>query len=406
MVRSSLQINKRGWQIAAVLLLVIISLLTLFYFLHEPIKLTPATVSVATQNNDASGKSIVEQRVLMLPAKLIPRVANVMTEEEIADLQSQVEVEVCGHGMIKLVDVDRIFSGDKSSEIALQDAASRLSASNGEVDRALGLSIKVQDSLWGKCTNSETCPDIKGLDQKSAATLISMAANTTQPAVYASALRFCRSNPVPGCEIISAVRWTQLQPDNGVAWIMLAGEAEQANDQLRRDAAMQRAAQATQYDDAILPFARVLQVQPVSELSLIDQMAASAYLFGQYTATRMGNSVSTAATYCKTDQIQYVGRANECMNLSKLIEKNDQSLLGQAFAQTVAKNTGLEIDRVAALEKEYRRLSESVGQSANAHNIYSCESAVNLIQYSVDAMNGRELRNLRQRYPSKEYQAQ
>jgi hypothetical protein len=406
MVRSSLQINKRRWQTSTVLLFVIIGLLALFYFLREPKKLIPTTVSVTTKKNDASGIPIVEQRVLMLPKRLIPSVTNVMTEEEIAYLQGQVEIEVCGRGLMKLVDVDRTFRENKPSEIALRDAASRLSVSSDEVDRALGLSIKIQDSLWGKCANSETCPDIKGLDQKSAATLISMAANTAQPAVYAAALRFCRSNAVAGCELISAVRWTRLQPDNGVAWRMVAAEAEQANDQLRRDAAMQSAAQATQYDDAILPFARVLQMQPVSELSLIDQMAASANLFGQYAGAHMGNYFSTAAKYCKAEQMQHVGRANECMNLSKLIEKNDQSLLGQAFAHTVAKHTGLEIDRVAALEKEYKRLSDSVGQSANAHNIYSCESAVNLIQYSVDAMNGRELRNLRERYPSPEYQAQ
>jgi hypothetical protein len=72
-----------------------------------------------------------------------------------------------------------------------------------------------------------------------------LALTTTDPNVYALVYGECSRQSSTLCSMVTAARWTELAPDNVYAWLALAEEAGQRDDDAAEAQAIQRASRAT-----------------------------------------------------------------------------------------------------------------------------------------------------------------
>ncbi len=378
--------------VISIIVLVLISITIGFVQYRQSGRLVAVKVNVGA--NQAQSKSRIE----MLPQTLPINAEKIYSETEIESLRQQAKLEVCGKGLMTLNQLEHLWQTDKTSQIALREAASILQSSVNEVDRALGASIAVYSSMWQNCNGAENCPDKANLDKTSARALLAMAQTTNDPVVYAAAVNMCSSRPLSDCESVSPQRWAALDGNNAAAWIAVANDAAVKNDLVARDAAMARAAQQNNYDRRLLPYQRVLQTRSIESLTYTDQVTVGTTLIGLLSSDI--SNATTAIKYCKPDVIETAGRRESCDAIATLFEKNQKVLIDPMLAQAIGRYAGWPEEKLKPIRDEQKTFTDMIATMADPANpakAYSCESMMNQIQYVTDVFQIGEIKTLRKK---------
>ena len=163
-------------------------------------------------------------------------------------------VEICGHGRVEL-DVDDP-QGYKYVGALSRPATARwlaaLTASDDARARAAGLMLSPLVGI----IDAPAIPDARNALARSAL-------GSSDPAVYALALSFCRLGSPDlsngPCVQLSPREWSELDPTNGVPWLLLAAAAHTAKDAVAEADAFRHVATAQQfetYTNSLLAFAQ------------------------------------------------------------------------------------------------------------------------------------------------------
>ena len=185
--------------------------------------------------------------------------------------------------------------------------------------------------------------------------LAEMAASSPDPGVYAIALQACRESgrsAIDGsCADISAHGWSQIEPDNMVPWLMLAGEAGQRKDAIAQAEAMHQAAVATHlesYTDTLV--AEAVPAMP-SNLRSLEQV----YLYGDLMAIQGAISFPYEPRSLRDCSIAETGEAaslKDCAAVAEHMVSAGQTLLDLVVGTRLGEKAGWSAERVAGLKRE------------------------------------------------------
>jgi hypothetical protein len=284
-------------------------------------------------------------------------------------------IDLCGYGQVARSRADDIqLESRKASERALRRFASRLAASPNERETALGLLLQrsmisypvldQDEQSDPRCANSSDCGENKyGAAANNAAEirnrLVRLAIGSRDSQVYAIALQSC--NYVVGvgtgdaCSLLSAARWAELEPDNAVPWLLLAGAAQATGNDAARDEAVYRASSAQRFDPHLPNFIGFLQSpdfrgeSPQTRSALLDDV------FGME-ATRTALPYGTLLQYCGFPSVADATRVSVCRDLADLLLKQDPTLLGLTTGVKLAQSAGWSADSVKAWREEKNAL--------------------------------------------------
>ena len=195
----------------------------------------------------------------------------------------------------------------------LMGIGDKLAASDLEQERALGLQTRAisqqvleREELFVQdpgCAKDKDClaraPQLsRDPSSDIADPLAVLAATTTDADIYAAAFYQCQRKTTAACAPITIGRWTELDPDNAVPWMIAALIAVENNDDAKQDAAFKRAAEATKYNQRIPSFAPVLSNKAVQSLASHTPTATSVAFLGAYYNADLTMPYSRLPPYC------------------------------------------------------------------------------------------------------------
>jgi len=193
-----------------------------------------------------------------------------------------------------------------------------------------------------------------GLAHTQRAQLVASAVATTDPALYALALRACESSPASdrvGCEGLSHRRWAQLDPDNAVPWFYLAGEAQRDGDPNLWHEALYRASLATRSDtyadQLLLAVEQAVPAGVARWQRLHHQLLAIGFAAGQGFPP-----YSAALAFCEPGLLADANRRQLCERLAQRMTEQQRSLLELAIGTALGRHVGWPRERLQALRAE------------------------------------------------------
>ena len=168
--------------------------------------------------------------------------------------------------------------------------------------------------------------------------LVRRALGSNDARIYALAYRSChdpyRKAHVDDCDLLSATRWSELDPGNGVPWMYVLSQAEDANDGSARAQALARLASASRFEDGMnaVPGAIVRQASANDdELAADLDLAEHAF----YDAVAMNESFNALAGLCKDKASGDASRAQQCAAVGTLMFDHGDNLLLQAMGSVM-----------------------------------------------------------------------
>lgn len=334
---------------------------------------TPAQIAAATPTADwhmpplsnsdtanlASGKTSVVARAGATAAPSVNTARSAV-----------IEAEICGHGKLPLRDVANGFPGALAvpAVAALSGIFKRMAKAEGERDRALALlaqSYFATDFVTGLGSSQRPLcgvdPDCilranSDLQAPFLTPLVGMASTTTDPAVYASALRACSQVKVKACDVLTPARWTHLDPDNGAAWIMTANWAEQSGDLPGWERALQRAAGAREFDLRALRLDQIVLREDFAALPAAVRATAMLPLMFPAQEDGLIALLAPAIRYCRSEATGLAVQREACGALADLLMNREKSLTALRAATWMGNNNFSE-QKTAALEEEIDALA-------------------------------------------------
>jgi hypothetical protein len=318
------------------------------------------------------------------------------------------EVDACGNGRPKREASDGVLSeAGTDADKTLGRLAAKLAASPNERDSALGLFLRRSMVYWEEhrdprdqvhtvCDDDQSCrqytPEL-GARQSVAIrdTLVRMATASRDPQVYALAFHSCGDGYGTGaesaCTLLSAARWAELEPDNGVPWLFLAGAAQAGNNGAARDQAVYRASTARRFDARFPNFVGLLQSPGAQAEAPENRSALASDLVGME-VTRPSLSYKPFLQYCNYPSEADATRISVCSDLANLLIKHDGTLLGLAMGVRLAQSAGWPPEVVNALREEKKALFVAarypIGERRTERLDADCEELVRFEQWVAD----------------------
>jgi hypothetical protein len=275
--------------------------------------------------------------------------------------------EVCGLGkedvQAMMSSKSMALTGEASRTVAAQ--AARLIQSERVRDKALGLFMYVHQAQWAALDaehlNQPGCDAKPECNDKPFETSRRARANAAEPLVklalssgdidaYAIALYACQGMKTGLCGSVTYERWSQMEPNNAVAWLSLASRAELRGDAQAQILALQRAVTAADFNtrtptfdavsiSSLLPAGDPLEAWAVGNMLLLMSMFN-------------GDQYSGVGRYCSRIGKDPDINRSICDSLATKLEQNDQSLTGGAIAATIGEKLGWPSERVQLLKDE------------------------------------------------------
>jgi hypothetical protein len=297
------------------------------------------------------------------------------------------KVEICGHGKVSIDDSSAIaqYVG------ALTKAAgvrwlSALQDSGDLRARVAGLLFE------GKITGGD--PIIPPAEQTRDA-VVQLAVGVDDPAVYAMAVSMCgidRGVPVDtACQQISLQRWAQIDADNAVPWLLLAGKAQEGHDSAAAANAFRQATKAHRYDaynDSLYSFAEPQMPQDATPL---ERAYLATEVIGIESALRSPYGPMTKR--CSADAVQDSDIRQQCDALAELLVNHGTSLLDFSVGKNIGARVGWPKARVDSLVLEQYALTQAIIEvtPSDNDNLWTCDSVRRLNAYMVQRARVGEL---------------
>lgn len=336
---------------------------------------------------------------------------------DLADPQAAEPAPALAHGEAQLCDYGRVqlerggglpasLVGD--ARRAWQRVADRLIASDKAADRARGYYMNLHAaerrgveqriaSVPG-CADDDACRNrfdgMRGAGDEWTVELARLAAGTRDVHAYALALYACRDHvgelAPPACATISAARWAQLDPDNAMAWLYAAAEADARRDPALRDDTLHRLAQSRRSDPRWDGWFDLTQAGAVVE----QPRSAQAALLDELAALNFSMPVppyQLLLQFCGRERVLDASRRQTCSDIAELLIRNDRSLLAHRVGTALGARAGWSPDRVTALNDEFEAARMTVDQLTSAPERYSCEAQQALGDWLRDVSTHGEL---------------
>ncbi len=186
--------------------------------------------------------------------------------------------------------------------------------------------------------------------------LAAMAASTHDPRLYALALRTCWRRQSQECQSLSARRWSELEPDNAMPWLMMLDEAVLQQDISGFQEALYHAAHARHLAErAQAPLQAIVDVASDDPASLAAARSLAIEAIG-IAAAQVGPATIMA---CREATPEDANSWQECTALLDLLEHRSDSLysrmVGARIDQRLTGN-GAPLAQVAAQMRQLTAL--------------------------------------------------
>jgi hypothetical protein len=196
--------------------------------------------------------------------------------------------------------------------------------------------------------------------------LVLLAIETDDPAIYALAIGQCRDWDSGGyamaagpCEGLSWEHWANIDPDNAIPWLWIAAQAEYAGDQQGVEEALAKASTAAgiqEYGSALSELAMGALPHDVSPL---DKAVAGAEVI----SIVPGGVPLAIVSLCSVTSIQQPLRKERCSTIATVLAKQGSTLIDLALASRLADWLGFPQDTRTALSTEWRNARAALNES-------------------------------------------
>jgi hypothetical protein len=229
--------------------------------------------------------------------------------------------------------------------------------------------------LEGKVTGGDS---LRPVAEHTRDEVVQLAAGAADPAVYAMAVSMCGTYSGTGadvaCQQISLQRWAQLDPDNAIPWLLIAGKARAGNDSAAEANAFDQAAKARKvdsYSDSLYSFAAPELPQDVTPLE-------RAYLATEVIGVEAAIAAPqyrVASQYCTGDAMQDSDVKQQCNSLAELLVSKGTSLLDLGLGRIFGARAGWSSERVAEVTQEHDALMQAIEQAIPSDNdeLWTCD---------------------------------
>jgi len=273
----------------------------------------------------------------------------------------------CESGAAKrAVDPQSIARRDRTTTKALGAIAAELAASAAPADHALGLYVQMaaaavdihtqfaqQNPQCGQdpsCGPREDAALLQGarpyLDG-----LAAIATASSDPAAYGLAYLSCTGTDgtAPGgCAQLSARQWAQIEPQNALPWLFVAGEASgQSQAPLVADAVF-RASQAHGIDSHWRLYAKLLDASALQGQGVDVRNDVAIAAMGMAAATRFAPYQPVFA-YCASDALADANRRQVCDDLANMLTEHADTTTGLMVGTRMGERLGWPATRLDAL---------------------------------------------------------
>jgi len=320
-------------------------------------------------------------------------------------------IDVCGVGPVAVKSLDdpppslmpTAANGAAASQV-LRRAVAELEASTSPSDQAIALHY--QASLAGEaaggvstnidaCFNNDNCRNSTlQVVQEAAAPyeqlLVQLAKRSADPLAFSFAYKACEQTEVARtgvCDDITAQRWTELEPDNGLPWVLAASQAAKRGDTKAAAEAMTRAAAAPRFDNHSGALLRPIETQSLATSTSIEQLPGLVDLMGASIGTSSIAAYRQISTFCERGALD-ANRARICGQLASLLIDRDTSMLGAGIGIAIGERVGWSSERLAAVHEERDAMRWlSIDPQFMPPRVYACAS--------IQALKARERDTLR-----------
>jgi hypothetical protein len=270
-------------------------------------------------------------------------------------------VDVCGYGWVTQDAFEGIQAeARKAADNVFGRLKAKLAASRDERESAVGLYL-----------------------QGSTDKLVRMASGSRDPQVYALAFLSCNYATAGPCALLSAAQWAEIEPDNGLPWLLVASSA--GNDSVTRNQAIYRASNARHLDGHSPDLVAMLQWPDLRNQAPQTRSALADELQGMQSTLPMP-LYTPFIQFCRDSSPGDATRSNVCSNLSRVLLE-DRTMLGFSTGITLAGLAGRPADEVKALRQkktEYQAALTAALQKKTDGPHSGCEDQAEYEHWAAD----------------------
>lgn len=206
--------------------------------------------------------------------------------------------------------------------------------------------------------------------------LVQAAAAGSDAGLYRMAMDLCERSPeLTTCQLLSARRYVQLDPDNAHPWFVLAAQARRRGDLAEVEEALFRASQAKRYDEHGGLYAATSQrILPPDRPGWQHQVLQLRGVALQKGSSLHWSSVE-AVKHCRPAGLADANRRQVCEDLARLFVERGRSLDALQHGMSLAKSLGWPQERVTALAREHRvAMALLAGMEPASGRLLGCEA--------------------------------
>jgi hypothetical protein len=266
-------------------------------------------------------------------------------------------VEVCGFGKVPMEKSDLFGTGKIVNALAQKAQArwqSALLNSDDSRARAVGLLVEATPDFGraaGESPSAELARD----------SLIQLATGTADPAIYAMATALCTradgGTASDSCAPISAQQWANIDPDNAVPWLMVAGKARAANDAAGAADALGRAAAAHKSDGYNWSLLSYAQPEMPADVTPTEQYLLATRMIGYEAAWSMPQ-YPLATKLCTPESVADDSERRNCGALAELLVSHGTTLIDLSVGASIGSHVGWPSERLDPLRQERNALMQ------------------------------------------------
>ena len=216
-------------------------------------------------------------------------------------------------------------------------AASGWLAAQARIDAALRSSADPLDALTADFINAGDALTPDGVRDA----VIRQAAATNDPRVFVLGHEFCQGarGGMPACAALTAERWAQVDPGNGLPWIELLGEARARGDEAATRDAMAHLAASTSFDTRLYgPAGAVDRHLPIDGRDLAAGADLVTRAIGQAAALPMP-AFQPLFEVCRNQAGGDEARARQCRAISDTMYAHSDAMIPFALSGRLLQQT-------------------------------------------------------------------
>src|SRR5664279_797617 len=246
-------------------------------------------------------------------------------------------VQVCGYGQLPI-------EGDDTSAIFQQVGALTKGASTrwmAALQNSGDLRARVAGLLLeGKVTGGDS---LRPVAEQTRNEVVQLAAGSVDPAVYGMALSMCETSAGTdmdsACRQLTLRRWAQIDPDNAVPWLLLAGAARARHDSVAEADAFTHAATAHRvdsYSDSVFAFA---EPELPHDVTPLERSYLATEVIGVESGIRLPQ-YSAVSRHCSSSAMQDGAVRQQCDLIAELLVTQGTNFLDLGLGRSIGERVG------------------------------------------------------------------